>query len=114
MKKQNNPPPPHLPLFYGYEPVIAIALSISLTLCNLSWPRCSSYLNDSSDVHLGDHLSSVEEHEQRVQRECHILQRRVMLKRLWGVHTHGDDTDDGAGSQQRVHPLLDGNGKRNN
>lgn len=28
-----------------------------------------------------------------------------MLKCLGGVHTHRNDTDDGTGSQQRVHPL---------
>lgn len=65
----------------------------------------SSYLDDSSDVHLGDHLSGVEKHKQRVQRERDILQRRIMLKCLGGVHTHGDDTDDGTGSQKGVHPL---------
>lgn len=28
-----------------------------------------------------------------------------MLERLRGVHAHGDDADDGAGSEQGVHPL---------
>ena len=63
------------------------------------------YLDDSSDVHLGDHLSGVEEHEQRVQGKGHVLQRGVVLERLGCVHTHADDADDGTGSQQRVHPL---------
>lgn len=56
------------------------------------------YLNDSSNVHLGDHLSSVKEHQQCIQSERHILQWRVMLKSLGSVHTHRNDTDDGAGS----------------
>lgn len=67
--------------------------------------KSADYLDDSSDVHLGDHLSGVEEHEQRVQRERHILQRRVMLKCFGGVHAHRDDADDGTGPQQGVHPL---------
>lgn len=58
-------------------------------------------------MHLGDHLSRVEEHEQRVERECHILQGRVVLKCLGCVHAHRDDADDGAGSQQGVHPLQE-------
>lgn len=65
----------------------------------------SQYLDDSSDVHLGDHLSGVEEHEQSVQCKRHILQRRVVLKGLWGVHTHRYDTDDSTGPQQRMNPL---------
>lgn len=72
-----------------------------------SLPLQMQYLDDASDVHLGDHLGGVEEHEQRVQREGHVLQRRVMLERLGGVHTHGDDADDGAGPQQSVHPLQE-------
>lgn len=48
----------------------------------------SNYLDDSSDVHLGNHLSGVQEHEQCVQCKGDILQRRVMLKCLGGVHTH--------------------------
>lgn len=64
-----------------------------------------NYLDDSSDVHLGDHLGGVEEHEQRVQRERHILQRRVMLECFGRVHANGDDADDGTGPQQSVHPL---------
>lgn len=31
-----------------------------------------------------------------------------MLKCLRGVHTHRDDTDDGTGPQQGVHPLQGG------
>ena len=58
-------------------------------------------------MHLGDHLGGVQEHEQRVQRKCHILQWRVMLKGLWGVHTHRDDTDDGTGSKQGMDPLQE-------
>lgn len=65
-------------------------------------------------MHLGNHLSGIEEHEQCVQSECHILQRRVMLKCLGGVHTHRDDTDDGTGPQKRVHPLEEEDKRRNN
>lgn len=56
-----------------------------------------SYLYDASDVHLGNHLRRVQEHQQRVQCECHILQWRVVLERHGGVHAHGDDADDGTG-----------------
>ena len=59
-------------------------------------------------MHLGDHLCRVEEHEKRVQREGHILQRRVVLERLGRVHAHRDHAEDGAGAQQRVHPLAAG------
>lgn len=63
------------------------------------------YLDDAPDVHLCDHLGSVEEHEQGVQGEGDILQWGIVLERLGCVHAHGDDTDYGAGPQQRVHPL---------
>lgn len=56
------------------------------------------YLDDSSNVHLGDHLSSVKEHQHCVQSERHILQWRVMFKGLGSVHTHRNDTDDGTSS----------------
>lgn len=65
-------------------------------------------------MHLGDHLCSVEKHEQRVQCEGHILQRRVVLEGLGGVHTNRDDTDDGTGPQQGVHPLQGEDKRRNN
>lgn len=64
-------------------------------------------------MHLGDHLGGVEEHEQCVQRERHILQWRVMLECLGGVHTHRDDTDDGTGPQQGVHPLQEEDKREN-
>lgn len=73
-----------------------------------------AHLDDSSYVHLGNHLGGIEEHEQRVQHECYILQWRVMLKGLWGVHTDRDDTDDGAGSKQRMNPLQKEHKKRHN
>lgn len=57
------------------------------------------YLDDAPDVHLGDHLGSVEEHEQRVQGEGDVLQRGIVLECLGCVHAHRDDTDYGAGSQ---------------
>lgn len=65
-------------------------------------------------MHLGNHLGSVEEHEQRVQHERYVLQWRVMLKGLWGVHTDRDDTDDGTGSKQRMNPLQKEHKKRYN
>lgn len=55
------------------------------------------YLDDSSNVHFGNHLSGVKEHQQCIKSERHILQWRVMLKSLGSVHTHRNDTDDGAG-----------------
>lgn len=58
-----------------------------------------SYLHYSSDVHLCDHLGRVQEHQQRVQCERDVLQRRVMLECLGGVHTHGDDADDRTGAE---------------
>lgn len=56
-------------------------------------------------MHLGDHLCSVEEHKQSVQREGDILEWGVVLEGLGCVHANRDDTDDGTGSQKRVHPL---------
>lgn len=37
-----------------------------------------------------------------------------MLKCLGGVHTHRDDTDDGTGPQQGMHPLQKEDKRRNN
>lgn len=57
------------------------------------------YLDDAPDVHLGDHLGSVEEHEQRVQGKSDVLQWGIVLESLGRVHAHRDDTDYGAGPQ---------------
>ena len=48
----------------------------------------SSYLDNSSNVHLGDHLCGVEEHEEGVQGEGDVLQGGVVLERLGSVHAH--------------------------
>lgn len=56
-------------------------------------------------MHFGDHLCSVEEHQQRVQGKGDILQGWVVLKGLRCIHTHRNDTDYGTGPQERMNPL---------
>lgn len=54
-----------------------------------------SYLNDSTYVHLGDHLGSKQEGDDKVNAEGHIHQGRLKVKGLGSVHTDRDDTGQG-------------------
>lgn len=63
------------------------------------------YLDNAPDMHFGDHLCSVEEHQQCVQGEGDILQGRVVLKGLRCIHTDRNDTDYSTGPQERMNPL---------
>lgn len=71
-------------------------------------PRCrKAHLDNAPDVHLCNHLCCVEKHEQRVQGEGDILQRRVVLECHGCVHAHRNNTYDGTYPQQRVDPLQE-------
>ena len=56
-------------------------------------------------MHFGYHLRRVEEHQQNVQGEGHVLQRRVVFEGHGRVHADRNDADDGTDAQQRMNPL---------
>ena len=64
------------------------------------------YLDNSSDLHLSNHLRSEKECNDQIRGECDVHQRPIFLERLWRVHADGDNADEGQDTQQAANPGL--------